>query len=230
MQLKPEAFDLVGAHLVKRLQRAPVPVRNRIGAAVITIIAHVIAIGGIVTGLKAVQSFHPPPSVSVKLEPEAKKPEDTPPPSAPAFSRPTAFTAPIPEISIARQPPSPLMASPPSALPPPRLSSANAPPSDSHAVPNWQGALLARLGQVKRYPASARFHHQQGVVVLRFSMDRDGRVLSARIEKSSGVEALDQETLALIQRAQPLPKPPTEMPGNPIELTVPIEFSLTVRH
>jgi protein TonB len=55
-------------------------------------------------------------------------------------------------------------------------------------------------------------------------------VLSARIEKSSGVESLDQETLALIQRAQPLPKPPAEMPGNPIELVVPIEFSLTVRH
>ena len=89
---------------------------------------------------------------------------------------------------------------------------------------------MARLGQVKHYPAAARFQHQQGVVLLRFSMDREGRVLSARIEKSSGVASLDQETLALIQRAQPLPKPPTEVPGNPIELVVPIEFSLTVRH
>jgi protein TonB len=227
MQLKPDAFDLVGAHPVKRLQRAPVPARNRIGAAVITIIAHVIAITGIVTGLKAVQAFHPPPSVTVQIEPERKKPEETPPPAAPVFSRPMAFTAPIPEISIATQPPSPLTASPPSSLPRARPSLPNAPPSDSHAVPTWQGLLLARLSAVKRYPAAARFHHQQGVVLLRFSIDREGRVLSARIEKSSGVDSLDQETLALIQRAQPLPKPPAEMPGNPIVLVVPIEFSLT---
>ncbi len=57
-------------------------------------------------------------------------------------------------------------------------------------------------------------------------MDRDGKVLSARIEKSSGYDLLDEETLALIERAQPLPKPPPDVAGNPIELVVPIEFFL----
>jgi protein TonB len=229
MQLKPEAFGFVGAHPVKRRQRTPVPARNRIGAAILTILAHVIAIGGIVSGLKAVQSFRAPPTVTVHLEPQRKKPEDTPPPSAPVFSRPMAFTAPIPEISVATQPPSPLTASPPSSLPPARPSPPNAPPSDSRAIPTWQGQVLARIAQAKRYPREALFHNQHGVVLLWFSLDRDGRVQSARIEKSSGVDSLDREALAALQRAQPLPKAPAEQPGDPIELVVAVEFALTNR-
>lgn len=57
-------------------------------------------------------------------------------------------------------------------------------------------------------------------------MDRSGRVLAARIEKTSGHDLLDQETLALIQRAQPLLKPLAEVPGARLELGVPIEFFL----
>ncbi len=86
--------------------------------------------------------------------------------------------------------------------------------------------LLGRLEQFKRYPYEAQYRRQQGVAYLHFIMDRNGKVLSARIEKSSGYEALDQETLALIHRAEPLPKPPTEIPGDPIELTVPVQFFL----
>jgi len=37
---------------------------------------------------------------------------------------------------------------------------------------------------------------------------------------------LDQETLALVARAQPLPKPPPEVASDRIELVVPIAFSL----
>ena len=52
--------------------------------------------------------------------------------------------------------------------------------------------------------ASARGQH--GTAELRFTVDRSGHVLSARIERGSGHPLLDEETLALIQRAQPLPR------------------------
>lgn len=96
----------------------------------------------------------------------------------------------------------------------------------STAVPAWQRLLLSRLEQVKRYPSAAQFRREQGVATLRFTMDRHGRVLSARIEKSSGSDALDAETLALIRRAEPLPEPPPEVTGNSIELVVPVRFHL----
>jgi len=50
-------------------------------------------------------------------------------------------------------------------------------------------------------------------------------VHNARITHSSGSSALDHETLALIQRAQPLPPPPPEMQGAQIPVVVPIRYS-----
>ena len=57
-------------------------------------------------------------------------------------------------------------------------------------------------------------------------MDRDGRVLGSWLERSSGAAALDEETLELIKRAEPLPKPPAEVAGETVQLVVPVEFLL----
>ncbi len=119
----------------------------------------------------------------------------------------------------------PAVSAPPSEAPAaPAQGASSAPPSNG--APTWQGLVLGRLEQFKRYPAMAQYRRQQGVANLRFTMDRDGKVLSARLEKTSGYDLLDQETLALIQRAQPLPRPPPDVPGDRLELVVPIEFFL----
>jgi periplasmic protein TonB len=55
-------------------------------------------------------------------------------------------------------------------------------------------------------------------------MTREGKLLSVRIQSSSGVEALDEEALALVRRAQPLPPLPPEMPGESIELNMPLKL------
>jgi protein TonB len=91
---------------------------------------------------------------------------------------------------------------------------------------NWQGQLLAWLSRHKRYPREAQEQRQQGMVYLRFVVDRYGRVLSYSLARSSGVAALDEEVVALIQRAQPLPVPPPELPGTHFELVAPVQFSL----
>jgi len=64
---------------------------------------------------------------------------------------------------------------------------------------------------------------------VRFTMDRQGRVLAARIEKTANVASLDQEGLDLLQRAQPLPPLPSDQPGETLELIVPIQFFLKGR-
>jgi protein TonB len=93
----------------------------------------------------------------------------------------------------------------------------------SDAVPNWKTQLVAKLERAKRYPSEAR--GDQGTAQLAFSVDRQGGVHNARITHSSGSSALDHETLALIQRAQPLPPPPPEMQGAQIPVVVPIRYS-----
>lgn len=101
-----------------------------------------------------------------------------------------------------------------------------APPAQqlSSGKPTWEGLVLGALNTVKRYPREASFRRQQGVPYIRFVMNRDGEVLSVRLERSSGIRALDTEALALPKRASPLPKPPKEVTGNAIELVVPVEF------
>lgn len=94
----------------------------------------------------------------------------------------------------------------------------------SDTRPTWEGMVLGALNKVKRYPREAAFRRQQGVPWIRFTMSRDGRVQSVRLERSSGTRTLDDEALSLPKRASPLPKPPDDVTGESIELVVPVEF------
>ncbi len=93
-------------------------------------------------------------------------------------------------------------------------------------IANWDTEIAKLLEHNKRYPAEARARGEQGVVLLAFSIDRQGFVLSSRIVKSSGSPALDAETLALVKRAQPFPAPPTGINDTEIKFTVPVRFAI----
>jgi protein TonB len=90
----------------------------------------------------------------------------------------------------------------------------------------WQRAIMAHLGRHKRYPLQARQKRIEGDVLLRFVVDRTGKIRSASLIKSSGAPILDAEALAMLERAQPLPTLPTQLRGQQVELTVPINYSL----
>ncbi len=85
------------------------------------------------------------------------------------------------------------------------------------------------MERFKIYPGQAQFRGQQGVASVRFVLDREGRVLSVKLDKSSGVASLDEEAVALVRRAQPFPKPPQAVAGDRVELAAPVEFSLKGR-
>jgi periplasmic protein TonB len=90
------------------------------------------------------------------------------------------------------------------------------------ATKRWQHLVGARLQQQKRYPTGADGRH--GTVMLRFQVNRDGSVGSRSIVRSSGVPALDQEVMAMLQRAQPMPAFFPDMKQPQMTLTVPVEF------
>ncbi len=124
------------------------------------------------------------------------------------------------------------MAAEPAPAPPPAAPSLAEPTPSVAAAPSsdvlsdFERRLLTHLEQQKRYPRSAQMRREQGVVYLRFTMDRTGRLLSARIERSSGHADLDEEVLALIKRAEPLPPFPASMPQAQLELVAPFQFFL----
>jgi protein TonB len=90
----------------------------------------------------------------------------------------------------------------------------------------WQAQVLGHLEKFKRYPRVAQRRRYEGTVSVQYSVDRQGNVLSARLATSSGREPLDDEAVAAMQRASPLPPPPPEIPGDPIEVTTPVTFTL----
>jgi periplasmic protein TonB len=92
--------------------------------------------------------------------------------------------------------------------------------------PSWQSLLLKHLQQFKSYPGGARARNEQGVVLMAFTIDRAGHVLSRHIVNGSGYADLDAEVLALVERAQPMPAFPASMTEAQLDLTVPIRFSL----
>ena len=105
--------------------------------------------------------------------------------------------------------------------------SAPTPPSVSdHAVPRFTDLVAAQLERYKRYPPTAQRRGDQGVALLRFTLDRTGNVSNPRIERSSGHPNLDAEVLALVRRAAPLPQIPADIAANTLDIEVPVSFAL----
>ncbi|MBM7332451.1 energy transducer TonB family protein [Alloalcanivorax marinus] len=162
-------------------------------------------------------------------QPEQQAPQPDPTPEPPPTEQ--AAESPSPEkasrnaaASTASAPPDAARQSERAAAP---RQGVQRPRADLNQVPSWRDTLLRRLNEAKRYPSRARRLRQEGVGYLRFEMDMEGRVLASGIARSSGYPLLDEETLALLRRAAPLPRPPKELAGQRLEFVVPVEFFLS---
>lgn len=166
----------------------------------------------------------PPPTPTVPRTPPKTKPkpshvdrllpavrdEETAAAPSPAIAQPPATNA------VTGAPAAPAMAPAPSVRAPGAVA----------AEASWQARLMAHLERHKRYPASARSSRQEGTVHLEFLVDRLGQVLSAKVVRGSGFAALDDEALAMLRRAVPLPQMPPEMPESQALLALPLRFAL----
>jgi protein TonB len=98
--------------------------------------------------------------------------------------------------------------------------------SSARATADYRALLAAHLQRHKQYPAAARAAGESGTAVIAFTVDRNGRVLSRSLARSSGSRNLDAEVLAMIGRAQPMPRFPADMPQSRMAFSVPIRFSI----
>ena len=212
-----------GAHEVRRTWR-PAFGRDKVAGVAITIAIHLLIAAAALTAVevakpRAVQEL------TIHITAERPKPaQEIKPPQHLAV--PKVITAPAPDIVVQTATPPPMVAAPPAAAPVVQPVPAAPQKGTGETRDSFLGRLLAQLNRYKQYPRAAARAHIEGVVMLHFVMDADGKVLSFEIAKSSGRPVLDNEALALIQRAQPLPPLPADFPTRTLDAVVPIEFSL----
>lgn len=97
---------------------------------------------------------------------------------------------------------------------------------DKSAVANYADLLANHVSQFKYYPRMAIEHRWQGDVIVHIEIAEDGSVVSAKILKSSGYEILDNEAMAMIRKASPLPKPTESLKNKSFSVALPIQFLL----
>ena len=85
--------------------------------------------------------------------------------------------------------------------------------------------LVEHLNKSKRYPASAAARHASGETIVAFTVDGEGKVTESSIVRSSGEADLDQASLEMLVRAQPLPKFP-EKSTSPQRFSLPVIFRM----
>lgn len=165
-------------------------------------------------------SEKPKPDEQPPVQEKVQDPDAADPAPVTAEKQPEqAKEQPQVEASVAAAPP----AAAETALLPAAPAVGQATRKPTAAELNWERSLVAHLERAKRYPRQA--WGQSGVARLAFSIDRQGRLLESRIVKSSGSAILDEETLAMLRRAEPFPQPPPDVANDQLFFVVPIRYA-----
>jgi protein TonB len=86
----------------------------------------------------------------------------------------------------------------------------------------WEKDLIAHFDRHKRYPANRSL--QGARILVGFVLDEMGHVLSSAIVQGSGDATFDAAALAMIERANPVPKPPLLVSQQGLSFTLPVIF------
>jgi periplasmic protein TonB len=123
----------------------------------------------------------------------------------------TPAVEPVREASI-QNPTQPATSVEPTTASPPKVGLPEAPSQAAQATPGpdtkldrWVGeSLWRRVGELKRYPASARLNGQEGKVILKAVIRADGHLAEVSVQKSSGHHILDTAAMEAVRLACPL--------------------------
>ena len=178
----------------------------------------------------------PEPEKKKVEEPKLEKPKEKPKKDKVEKPKPKPKPDPDPEPEVVQKPTQQTVQQQAAkAAAPVQPSATPAAPSAAdvarvaNAKATWEGLLQAHLQKFQKYPRSAQRRNVEGTAWIRFRMDREGKVLSHSIDRTSEHEVLDEAALSMLERAQPLPALPDDVPGSSIEITVPTNFNIPDR-
>jgi protein TonB len=92
---------------------------------------------------------------------------------------------------------------------------------------DYLGLLAQWFGRSVAYPSQARRARVQGTVYVVLTIDAQGQVLAARLERSSGHSVLDDAALQVLRTVRNVPRPPAALGWRSRHaVTIPIIYRL----
>ena len=79
--------------------------------------------------------------------------------------------------------------------------------AQTDVVREWQKQISIRLSSNKGFTPQG----QSGTAKVGFVIDRTGKLVSSWLAESTGIPAIDEHALAIVERSQPFPMPPPEL-------------------
>ncbi|MCD6075208.1 MAG: energy transducer TonB [Rhodospirillales bacterium] len=156
----------------------------------------------------------PPPDVKVEVPlPPVKKP---PPPKVKREEPP-------PEPVVTPSPPIETAAVP-APTPAPRIAARPDPSPNIMAL--YSAQISAHVKKNLRYPLASLRRDERGTAHVILTLNREGRVLSYKLESGTNRRLLDEEAIAVVVRSNPMPPFPPEIDRNEMELRLPVVFTL----
>ena len=92
---------------------------------------------------------------------------------------------------------------------------------------DYLAMVRLKIEQHRKYPPQARIKQNEGKVIVRFIITREGAARKIKVIKSSGHTSLDEAGLKAIRTSAPFPKPPANLFKQEISIELPIIFKLT---
>jgi protein TonB len=96
--------------------------------------------------------------------------------------------------------------------------------AETDDIKEWHKQIHIRLKSNTRYPPLAA--GQLGAAKVGFVLDRQGKLVSHWLAESAGNRALDEESLAIVERAQPFPAPPPNLEEDRLRLAIGFDYRL----
>jgi protein TonB len=212
------------------------PTKHVVGIGVV-ILMHVLVGWALVSGLarKVVEVIKAPIETKIieEVKPPPPPPENLPPP--PKFAPPPPSFVPPPEVVVAPPPtPAPAITTTTVAPPPapvtiaPAPAPVPAPPAPPAPRPTARAATIDVSTCAKpEYPVAARRSEAQGVTRIRFTVDADGKVAKAEVERASGSSRehrlLDRTAVDALSLCRF--RPGTDENGKPVGASSVVEYA-----
>ncbi len=106
------------------------------------------------------------------------------------------------------------------------VSAQEAGQSPGSEMQRYLSEIMNRLHARKKYPKSAQFNEQEGLVQIRMEIAPDGRLIRAEVEKPCAFQVLNEAALDAVRAIGTLPPLPQSNSSKNVVLHVPIHFKI----